>query len=589
MTEETDDAQIQENATGITNGIYTFKNLYVIFVNVRALTIIKHQMNSMEDEKNMSAKKKMQFYCILLATAVLLISLAGCAVNPQDSQNNKNQSTQTAGSTNQTAAETQEKKEPITFRYWTPLNTQAVRILENFSENEVYKKKMEITGYKIEFIHPIVGQEQEQYRLMIASDDLPDMIQHYRVNYPTGPDQAIKDGVYLRLNELIEEHAPNYKRLREENPEVKKRTITDEGNIWSFMTVNTVEESNWRGPILRKDFLDKAGLDIPETIDEWYTVLKAFKEMGVECPLLYYKNAKMPESQFSSAYGAAESFFIDENGKVRYGPAEPGYKEHLETMSRWYKEGLIDKDFPTRDQNALDALVVSDKAGAWVGPPDTSINPYLIMKKDDPNFALVGAPYPVLKKGDRIRISQKNGFAGNHDVAITTSCKYPVDAVKFMDFNYSEEGYMLFNYGIEGLTYTMVNGEPQFTEFMLNDKDNLGFDVMSWKYRLFQGPYLRYYLATAPYTPTVIQAREAWASAGNEGNMPPVTRTTDEAKRYSALYTDINTYKEEMVMKFFLGIEPLSKFDEYVEQLEKRGLSELIKLEQAAVDRYNAR
>lgn len=523
----------------------------------------------------MTGRRKIRNCAALLAAVMLVGSFWGCGKK-------ENTSNEGGGQVRQE----QKEKEPITFRYWTPVHVASVKIIKDFSENEAYKEKMKRTGINIEFIHPSMGQEKEQYQLMIASNDLPDLIQHNGISYTGGPDKAIQDGIYLRLNELIDKHAPNYKKIRESNREVGKLTITDEGNIWAFITVNGVEETAWRGPILRKDLLSKAGLDVPATIDEWYTVLKAFKGMGVEAPLLFPKSAVTPESQFTGAFGIANEYY-QEDGKVKYGPVEPGYKEYLATLNKWYSEGLIDKDFATRNQNALDALITSDKAGAWIGAPDTGINPYLLIKKDDPDFALVGAPYPTVKKGDTLKIGQKIWAAGGSEVAVTKACKYPEEAVKFMDFNYSEEGSKLFNYGIEGVSYKMENNKPVFTDLMINNPDKIEFYTLAWKYKLHTGPYLRDYTATPPFNDTEKQAREAWRTVGNENMMPPVSHTTEESKKLASIQNDLNTYRSEMIMKFILGVEPISKYDDFVSQLKKRGLDELIAIKQAALDRYN--
>lgn len=522
-------------------------------------------------------KLKVKNLSMALAATMLLGSLTGCSkkVDTNQTSSDQNQVTQTPA-------------KQITLKYWTPLHISAVKIIKDFSENEAYKEKMKRTGVKIEFLHPPMGQEKEQYQLMIASNDLPDIIQHTGVSYSGGPDKAIADGVFLKLNDLIDKHAPNFKKLRETNKEVAKLTITDAGNIWGFPIVNAVEESPWRGPLLRKDFLAKANLEVPTTIDEWYTVLKAFKAMGVEAPLLYTKSGMTPESQFASAFGVANEFFL-ENGKVKYGPIEQGYKDYLSTLSKWYKEGLIDKDFATRDSNAIDSLIISNKAGAWIGAPDTGINPYLVLKKDDPSFQITGAPYPTLKKGDTVKIAQKNNAVSGWDAAITNACKYPEEAVKFMDFNYSQEGFMLFNYGIEGVSYKMVDNKPAFTDLMLKNPENLPYDILSWKYKLHSGPYLRDYRATAPFNPTDQAARNAWSKVSTEGNMPPVTHTVEESKKLSSIQSDLNTYRSEMVMKFILGIEPISKYDEFMSQLKKRGIDEVIAIKQAALDRFNKR
>jgi len=533
--------------------------------------------------------QKVRMSLVLLVTIIAFSSFSGCAKKEgEDPSNDDGKQTQATDNQRNKKGE-KEEDEPITFTYWVPVHTSSVKVIKDFSENEAYKEVMKQTYINLKFIHPALGQEKDQFQLLFVSHDLPDLIQHNGQTYPGGPDKAIEEGVYLKLNDLIDKHAPNYKKLRESDDEVRKLTATDEGNIWAFMKINGVQETAWRGPIVRKDLLDKAGLPIPVTIDDWYATLKAFKDMGLKAPLLFPKSGKTPESQFTSAFGIANEFY-QEDGVVKYGPIEPGYKDYLATISKWYKEGLIDKDFPTRDQDANDSLVVANDTGAWIGAPDTGINPYMLLKKDeDPEFVLAGAPYPVLKEGGQLKIGQKIWAAGGSEVAVTKACKYPEKAVEFMDFGYSEEGSRIFNYGIEGVSYEMKDGEPVFTDLMTNNPDNIDFYTLAWKYKLHEGPYLRDWTAIPPLSETEKQAREAWKPTGTENNYPKVSHTSEETKELSSIQSDLDTYKDEMIMNFILGEEPLSNYDDFVEQLKSLGVERMIAIKQDALDRYNAK
>ena len=73
-----------------------------------------------------------------------------------------------------------------------------------------------------------MGQEKEQFNLLLSSGDLPDIISYNWYEFPGGPQKAINDGYILKLNGLIEDYAPNLKRTLEENPEVDKSVKTDE-------------------------------------------------------------------------------------------------------------------------------------------------------------------------------------------------------------------------------------------------------------------------------------------------------------------------------------------------------------------------
>src|SRR5690606_27116471 len=123
--------------------------------------------------------------------------------------------------------------------------------------------------------------ETDQFSLMFSSGDLPDIVETgwLGTHVPGGPDNAIKDGRILRLNELIEEHAPNLTRVLDENPEWRKMITSDEGNIYTFPFLRGGDLLlTVHGLALRQDWLDKLELDMPTTLDEWEEVLTAFKE-----------------------------------------------------------------------------------------------------------------------------------------------------------------------------------------------------------------------------------------------------------------------------------------------------------------------
>lgn len=96
--------------------------------------------------------------------------------------------------------------------------------------------------------------------------------------YPGGPEKAITDKVILPLNDLIDKSAPNLKKLLQQDKELDKMIKTDNGTYYAFPMIRPDNGLVFRGPMIRKDWLDELNLQVPTTIDEWYTVLKAFKE-----------------------------------------------------------------------------------------------------------------------------------------------------------------------------------------------------------------------------------------------------------------------------------------------------------------------
>lgn len=481
-------------------------------------------------------------------------------------------------------------KTPITLKYWTIINKSAAKILKNYSENAAYQELEKRTGIKIEFLHPPIGQEAEQFKLMIAAKDLPDIIQHYSsFSYPGGPDKAIEEGMYLKLNDYINKYAPNFKKVRESDKEIANETITDAGNIWSFPLIQTEDEPAWYGPVMRKDWLDELGLKAPTTVGEWYTVLKAFKEKkNVQAPFILPKSGTDSKFPFIGAYGVGNSFF-KQGDKVKFGPLEQGYKEYLAEMNKWYAEGLIDKDFATRDTKTIDSMALTGKAGSWLNSYGSGIDTYLGTKKDDPKYALTATVYPSLKAGEKPNLRQVVWKNKGYEAVITTACKYPVEAVKLMDYHYSKDGFMLFNYGIENVSYKMVDGKPQFTDLLLKNPEGLPYDTVNWKYKVHVGPYLRDYKAAPELTKESADAQKLWNQAGVDGVLPPTSMSPAESESFSSVMSEINTYVDSMTLKFIIGTEPLSKFDSFVSQIKKMNIEEAIKIQQVALDRYNKR
>ncbi|MDQ1914142.1 extracellular solute-binding protein [Paenibacillus sp. GD4] len=495
----------------------------------------------------------------------------------------------------------QEPPKLQTLTYWVGLASNVAATLKSFGDMTVYKELEKRTGTKVEFQHPPVGQEKDQFNLMITGKNLPDVIEYGWTGYPGGPEKAIKDKKIIKLNELIDKHAPNLKKVLDANPEWKKQVVTDEGSIYGFPFLRGDDYllvSN--GIALRKDWLDKLNLKMPETIDEWYTTLTAIKKSDLngngkpdEIPLLISKNDMGGSVAFLGTFGVNYDFYHI-NGKVSYGPIQPEYKQFLTTMNKWYKEGLLDPDFAVTDSKLKDAKITGNQLFATVMSTGSGIGNYTTLVKDKiAGFKLVAAPFPVVNKGDKKLWSAKTyNFSGGLAAAISTSNKNPEATVKWLDFAYSEEGKMLFNFGVEGVSYKMVNGNPVYTDEVLNPKDTSVAYAMARHVRAnFNGPFVqdKRYMEQYASMPEQKDSIKIWSEPTNERKLPQVTPTSDESSKFASIMNDVNTFKDEMFNKFIMGAEPLDNFDKYVKTIEGMGIQDAIKIQQAALERYNKR
>ncbi|MHA6480562.1 extracellular solute-binding protein [Paenibacillus sp. strain BS8-2] len=536
-----------------------------------------------------------------VASLVLAVVISGCGNNAESNSNN-NSNTGNAGSS--TEQPVQEVSYPASLSYWTDAIAPDVTKID--SELNVKNELEKITGTKVDYQYP-TGDANEALNLMIATNNLPDVIE---TNWlAKGPDQLIKDKTIIRLNELIEQHAPNLTKLLNEHPDWKKAITTDDGNIYVMPFIREHKDLTiFMGPIIRQDWLDTLELAMPTTIDEWNTVLTAFKNndpngngKADEIPLLLQINPTagnllgsfgLPNG-LATAWGVNSDFY-QVDGKVKYGPIQPEYKEFLIQLNQWYKDGVLDKEFASVDNKLRDARITSDTVGSFVGYASSGIAKYMgLMKEKNPNFKLVGAPFPVLNKGDKAVIGLQDAMFKGYGAAVTSGNPNPAETIKYLDYMYSDEGYTLINYGIEGKTYEMVNGVPTFTELVTKDADGLSVGEAKIKYGVEtgEGAYIQSQGVQQPSTqlPEQLAAVEAWGSSSNERLLPYFTQTGEEDKEMKPLLTDMNTYFTEMFVKFVIGVESLDNFDKFVKTMQGMGADRVVELKQAALDRYNQR
>jgi putative aldouronate transport system substrate-binding protein len=343
-------------------------------------------------------KKHVQSFKAPLVGTVILGLLSACSQAPANTASPS------------AAVDSGPTKYPIqtteSLSYWIEMNASFLGLKNTLQDVPFFQDWQKNSGVKLKITEIANGQSKEAFNLMLASGDLPDIVEYnWLTGAPGGPEKMINDGYILKLNDLIDKNAPNLKKYLKDNPDVDKMVKTDTGSYYVFPFIRKDDlVKTTEGPVIRKDWLDELGLQTPTTIDEWHEVLKAFKEKkGIAAPLSFKSKPRALESlingSFVGAFGVVKNFYVD-NGQVKYGPAQPGYKEFLATMHQWYEEGLIDKNFSSADTKALDAAVTAGTTGATVGGAGGGIGKWApILTAKDPKANLIPVPYPVLKKG----------------------------------------------------------------------------------------------------------------------------------------------------------------------------------------------
>ena len=541
----------------------------------------------------MNANPKRTSVLPLLLTAALLIALGACShwrhVSSQESAVPEGE----AGGAKEAGAG---KAGGLT--YWAELNSNASSVKPRFQDVPFFQEWQRRTGVSLTFIQPPAYQATETLDVLLASGDLPDMIEYEWDKFPGGPDKAIADGYILRLNDVIEKYAPNLRKYLNEHPDIDKQVKTGDGSYYVFPFIRGDERLlTYQGPIVRKDWLDELGLPVPETIDDWHTMLTAFKERkGVRAPLTFLG---MPDplsglngGAFIGAFGVENDFYLDD-GRVKYGPLEPGYKDFLALFRQWYAEGLIDPNIATVDTTTMDASMISGRSGASVWNAGSGIGNWQALgRKTDPDAQYAPAPYPVLRKGERPKFGQRSfAYVGTGGVAISAKSPNVEAAARLLDYGYGPEGHMLFNFGVEGQSYVMKNGYPAYTGLIMNNPEQLAPTQALAMYARanYFGPFVQdvRYMEQYFNLPEQQKAIGLWSDTDAAlHQLPQTPKTEEENSELSAIMQDVKPLVEDVSLKIIFGVEPLSSWDDCLEEIRALGIARAISIQEEALDRY---
>jgi len=492
--------------------------------------------------------------------------------------------------------------EKVTFTAWWPMGANDYR--SGYNEAANMQELEARTNIHIEYQHPSTTEMVTAFPLMIASDDYTDMI-FYAGLYTGGGDKAIDDGVYLRLNELIEEYAPNYTAIRNYTDEAKKMTISSAGNMAFFYNICKENMPGYMGLNIRKDFMERAGItERPVTIADWDETLGIMLDAIDEAEYAFGlpPTGVTRWSAFLSAWDIGSDWF-QRDGVAMYGPNEAEFRNYVELMKSWYDKGYLRTDFyavPPDNYNnditwtdyGMGKLVACDGSntfGSMVANNSGGASP------DGYGLAV---RQPVLNEGDEIHIRfdqgvVNKGVSSSEMLALTTSCTNPELLTSWVDYRYTFDGYLLLYYGVEGLTYYRTGDyHINITDHIVNNPDGVSPFSYLGKYTagILQCSVSDYTNGWCFLDPAYAEEIKVWGLDKCDHNFPdiPLLSAADSGE-FSSLYADIETYVAETVPKFIIGDLSMDDFDDFQAMLKTMGIDRCIELKQDALDDYNSR
>ena len=533
----------------------------------------------------------------ILLTTVLLFTIAACTSQPPS----------TGGTTSN--APTTDSDDPIEaeMRTVSILGMDENQLWENREQHESFQAFNELLKkYNLNLVYEVVAMEQYQQVIQTrtaAALDLPDMVRSEELDLATILNLG-KQGIFTDIRSLLDEfsngNVDSY--VEKYSKQLWNLTTAPDGNVYwipsqQLITYKNDEFHSNLTTMVRRDWLDKVGLEMPTTLDEFRDALRAFQEEDVN------ESGKKDEAMIYNLAGfeyIAPSFglpaglvMIDIYDDTAKSPwlMKDELVEYITYINSLVDEGLIDVD-------ALDKSneVKLQKEKDNMVP---AVNDWALGTWHDANVKEYGGFYePTLlgkTKGDIPRTYAEDSFSVSSKFSITKNVKDKQAVATLLDLIYTEEYANLNFYGIEGVSHTV--NEEGTKVFHPNFKDKDFYEIQSTGDYIWNGilPFMHlstwesYILALKvdrpdleAYSEKYCIGQEYWYT-GDSGLAVP---TDEENATLGRIQNDIKTYSDETLTKLCLGQFDIANIDEYIDTIKSLGVEEYVKIYQNRHDRY---
>ncbi len=543
--------------------------------------------------------KKRQGLAAILAAVTAMALLGGCGGNDESSQAGENRLSENTqnGQENGSANAGADNEDVPTIVIYNNSGAFSVSGAEAGSDEAAYKEMqdyiLEQTGVKVEIIMPPsdASAEKEKLNLLLAGGDQIDAW------WEDDWGKYAKDGIIIPLNEYLE--APEAKALWDLwEPWGSWEKMTDsDGNIWAIpRNTDTVPY-----PIMyRTDWLDLLGMDVPSTFDELNDYLYKIKELdpygnGETIPLMLEKGTSelgiLDRAEYAFLGGYVENGngkWIDEtDGKVKPEWLADGYTDFLKQMNQWYQDGIIHKENFTMDVDTVRGNITKGAVAASAAWYSRVTLTEATTRENIPDFDRDKYTYAYCANdkgtiGPNGSLMQTRSVANTRGLMISSKCKHPEAVMKFVEWSFEWENYTTEQYGLEG-KYWQYNPESE------NAKENK--DVV-----LIEGgpTYARDFLMSLA-VPLEVQTTEYDDDGIQEMHnfwlqkrLSDYQSTIDPGIENGIVWdkvalaenipslNDLNTYKDEELIKFVNGTRSLDTWDAFIEECYQIGLQDYI-------------
>lgn len=416
---------------------------------------------------------KRKVVSLMLVSAMVAGMLAGCGSDSGSSKGGSSTETGSAAeaSSSGETADDADDKSPITFEYFNADGKNG-----NW-DNPVAKAITEATGVTLDVSYPVAsqGDAKEDVALMIANDEYPDMI--YAKGSATDLYQA---GALIDMTDLIEKYGPNIKEMYGAEMEKLKWSQDDPGIYQlSYAGVNQKTLTTGGSCQIQWAALKENDYKYPKTLDEYEKMIKSYlaahpkTEDGLDMIGITMSASDWhwmitlgnPAGLIADASPDNGQWIIDDEYNVHYKHVTDEEKEYFKWLCRMYNEGILDPNFATQTDDDYIAKVASGRVVA-ITDAEWHYSQCEATLVADGKVDQTYVGLPVTLREDQVeKALLYQGTTVGWGIGITKSCEDPVRAIKFLDYLCSDEGQILYHWGIEGENYFLDDdGQPYRTD-----------------------------------------------------------------------------------------------------------------------------
>lgn len=462
------------------------------------------------------------------------------------------------------------------------LNIQNKDVFEA-GENDNYQETVSMTIASRELPDVMVVNDMDMLQLLVDNDLIEDLTQVYE----DCTSSRIKDIYNSYGSEILD-------------------NVTFDGKLMALPETNIDD-----GPSLcwlRKDWMDKLGLDAPETVEDVENIVHEFVQkdpggngkgetVGLVCDDELtggcgYSYEYQNDIIFASFGAFPKQWIYNKDGEVVYGSVQNEAKAALGKLRQMYQQGTLDNNFLMRESSNIIELIVSGKCGSFFGPWWSPNNPLMSAMQKNPNAEW--QPYLIQTDKDG-----QTSFASQNPndkyVVVRKGYKHPeivmkIVSVLFDDLRYDEEDVR------EMERYYQDNVDPtarplainvDYKDALMRCYDSLKDAIQGRKkledLGLLEGAY---YISCSKYLDrkkdtSAQKSWEDWAAYASRMTACSVLRKGQTRQVKSLFFGETKTMKsnwwrlEELEKKVYLeivtGQKPLSYFDEFVKEWNRQG------------------